>query len=74
MRRRGCAIAGRRPVSYAALYGAQSLVDGWRDERQITTNDRMLRNQRAVLSSNNYGGKPRSSLPFQGALGERMLG
>ena len=72
-----CAAAplrGATHLVYAALYEAQSLVDGWRDERQIRTNDRMLRNQRTVLSSNNHGGKPRSSLPFQGALGQRMLG
>jgi len=34
---------------YAALYETPNLVDGWRDERQITTNDRMLRNLMAVL-------------------------
>ena len=67
-------LRGATHLVYAALYGAQSLVEGWRDERQITTNDRMLRNQRAGLSSNHHGGKPRSLLPFQGALGERMLG
>jgi nucleoside-diphosphate-sugar epimerase len=34
---------------YAALYEAPNLVDGWRDERQIRTNDLMLRNLMAVL-------------------------
>jgi nucleoside-diphosphate-sugar epimerase len=34
---------------YAALYEAPNLIDGWRDEHQIQTNDRMLRNLMAVL-------------------------
>jgi nucleoside-diphosphate-sugar epimerase len=34
---------------YAALYEAPNLVDGWRDESQIRTNDLMLRNLMAVL-------------------------
>ena len=42
-------LRGATHLVYAALYEAQSLVDGWRDERQITTNDRMLRNLMAVL-------------------------
>jgi nucleoside-diphosphate-sugar epimerase len=29
---------------YAALFELPGLVEGWRDERQISTNDRMLRN------------------------------
>ncbi|HQT79220.1 MAG TPA: SDR family oxidoreductase [Rhodopila sp.] len=31
-------------VVYAALFELPGLVDGWRDERQIATNDQMLRN------------------------------
>ena len=42
-------LRGATHLVYAALYEAQSLVDGWRDERQIATNDRMLRNLMAVL-------------------------
>jgi nucleoside-diphosphate-sugar epimerase len=34
---------------YAALYEAPNLVDGWRDENQIRTNDAMLRKLMAVL-------------------------
>jgi nucleoside-diphosphate-sugar epimerase len=34
---------------YAALYEAPNLVDGWRDQNQITTNDLMLRNLMAAL-------------------------
>jgi nucleoside-diphosphate-sugar epimerase len=34
---------------YTALYEAPNLVDGWRDQRQIRTNDLMLRNLMAVL-------------------------
>src|SRR5260370_15136958 len=34
---------------YAALYERPNLVDGWRDESQIRTNDLMLRNLMAVL-------------------------
>jgi nucleoside-diphosphate-sugar epimerase len=34
---------------YAALYEGRNLVDGWRDEHQIRTNDLMLRNLMAVL-------------------------
>ena len=37
-------LRGATHLVYAALYEAPNLVDGWRDERQITTNDRMLRN------------------------------
>jgi nucleoside-diphosphate-sugar epimerase len=42
-------LRGATHLVYAALYEALSLVDGWRDERQIATNDRMLRNLMAVL-------------------------
>lgn len=38
------ALADVTHVVYAALFELPSLVDGWRDERQIATNDRMLRN------------------------------
>lgn len=34
---------------YAALFELPGLIDGWRDERQITTNDRMLRNLLGAL-------------------------
>lgn len=34
---------------YAALYEEPNLVDGWRNPRQIETNDRMLRNLMAAL-------------------------
>jgi hypothetical protein len=34
---------------YAALYEAPNLVEGWRDQSQIRTNDAMLRNLMAVL-------------------------
>ena len=37
-------LRGATHLVYAALYEAPNLVDGWRDERQIRTNDRMLRN------------------------------
>ena len=37
-------LRGATHLVYAALYETLSLVDGWRDERQIATNDRMLRN------------------------------
>ena len=35
-------MQGATHLVYAALYEAPNLVDGWRDERQIATNDRML--------------------------------
>src|ERR1700761_9273904 len=35
---------GATHLIYAALYEASNLVDGWRDQQQIDTNDRMLRN------------------------------
>lgn len=34
---------------YAALYEAPNLVDGWRDWKQIDTNDKMLRNLMGAL-------------------------
>jgi nucleoside-diphosphate-sugar epimerase len=34
---------------YAALYEEPNLVDGWRDPKQIDTNDRMLRNLMGAL-------------------------
>src|SRR5260370_34538192 len=34
---------------YAAVYEATNLVDGWRDEGQIRTNDLMLRNLMGAL-------------------------
>jgi nucleoside-diphosphate-sugar epimerase len=42
-------LRGATHLVYAALYEAPNLVDGWRDDSQIRTNDRMLRNLMAVL-------------------------
>jgi nucleoside-diphosphate-sugar epimerase len=42
-------LRGATHLVYAALYEGPNLVDGWRDERQIRTNDAMLRNLMAVL-------------------------
>ena len=42
-------LQGATHLIYAALYETPNLVDGWRDESQIRTNDRMLRNLMAVL-------------------------
>jgi nucleoside-diphosphate-sugar epimerase len=42
-------LQGATHLVYAALYEAPNLVDGWRDESQIRTNDAMLRNLMAVL-------------------------
>jgi nucleoside-diphosphate-sugar epimerase len=42
-------LRGATHLIYAALYEAPNLIDGWRDESQIRTNDRMLRNLMAVL-------------------------
>ena len=42
-------LQGATHLIYAALYEAPNLVDGWRDQRQIDTNDRMLRNLMAAL-------------------------
>src|ERR1700688_1947956 len=42
-------LQGATHLVYAALYEAPNLVDGWRDQRQIKTNDLMLRNLMKVL-------------------------
>ena len=42
-------LQGATHLVYAALYEAPNLVDGWRDPRQISTNDSMLRNLMAAL-------------------------
>jgi nucleoside-diphosphate-sugar epimerase len=42
-------LHGVTHLVYAALYEAPNLVDGWRDESQIRTNDRMLRNLMSAL-------------------------
>src|SRR5215472_2961132 len=42
-------FVGATHLVYAALYEKPSLVDGWRDEHQIQTNDLMLRNLMAAL-------------------------
>jgi nucleoside-diphosphate-sugar epimerase len=42
-------LHGATHLVYAALYEAPNLVDGWRDEGQIRTNDLMLRNLMGVL-------------------------
>jgi nucleoside-diphosphate-sugar epimerase len=42
-------LRGATHLVYAALYETPNLVDGWRDECQIRTNDRMLRNLMAAL-------------------------
>jgi nucleoside-diphosphate-sugar epimerase len=42
-------LQGATHLVYAALYEAPNLIDGWRDESQIRTNDKMLRNLMAVL-------------------------
>ena len=42
-------LQGVTHLVYAALYEAPNLVDGWRDESQIRTNDLMLRHLMAVL-------------------------
>ncbi len=42
-------LRGATHLVYAALYEAPNLVDGWRDQNQIRTNDLMLRNLMAVL-------------------------
>ena len=43
------ALQGATHLVYAALYEKPNLVDGWRDETQIRTNDLMLRNLMAAL-------------------------
>src|SRR6202165_5278412 len=42
-------LRGATHLVYAALYEGPDLVDGWRDENQIRTNDAMLRNLMAAL-------------------------
>jgi nucleoside-diphosphate-sugar epimerase len=42
-------LQGATHLVYAALYEEPNLVDGWRDQHQIDTNDRMLRNLMAAL-------------------------
>ena len=42
-------LKGTTHLIYAALYEEPSLVDGWRNPRQIETNDKMLRDLMAAL-------------------------
>jgi nucleoside-diphosphate-sugar epimerase len=42
-------LKGTTHLIYAALYEEPNLVDGWRDQRQITINDNMLRNLMGAL-------------------------
>jgi nucleoside-diphosphate-sugar epimerase len=42
-------LGGTTHLIYAALYEQPNLVDGWRDDKQIKTNDLMLRNLMAAL-------------------------
>jgi nucleoside-diphosphate-sugar epimerase len=42
-------LKGATHLVYAALYEEPSLVDGWRDPKQITINDNMLRNLMSAL-------------------------
>jgi nucleoside-diphosphate-sugar epimerase len=42
-------LQGATHLVYAALHEGPDLVDGWRDENQIRTNDAMLRNLMAAL-------------------------
>jgi nucleoside-diphosphate-sugar epimerase len=42
-------LQGATHLVYAALYEAPNLIDGWRDQNQIRTNDLMLRNLMAAL-------------------------
>jgi nucleoside-diphosphate-sugar epimerase len=42
-------LEGTTHLIYAALYEEPNLVDGWRDQRQITINDNMLRNLMGAL-------------------------
>jgi nucleoside-diphosphate-sugar epimerase len=48
-RRAAAELQGATHLVYAALHEAPNLVDGWRDQGQIRTNDAMLRNLMAVL-------------------------
>jgi nucleoside-diphosphate-sugar epimerase len=42
-------LQGATHLVYAALYEAPDLIDGWRDQNQIRTNDLMLRNLMSAL-------------------------
>ena len=42
-------LKGTTHLVYAALYEEPNLVDGWRDPKQITVNDNMLRNLMGAL-------------------------
>ena len=42
-------LSGATHLIYAALYEEPNLIDGWRDQHQIDTNDRMLRNLMVAL-------------------------
>ena len=42
-------LQGATHLVYAALYETPNLIDGWRDQNQIETNDLMLRNLMGVL-------------------------
>jgi nucleoside-diphosphate-sugar epimerase len=42
-------LNGTTHLVYAALYEEPNLVDGWRDQKQITINDQMLRNLMGAL-------------------------
>jgi nucleoside-diphosphate-sugar epimerase len=42
-------MKGATHLVYAALHEQPNLVDGWRDQKQIDTNDRMLRNLMGAL-------------------------
>ena len=42
-------MSGATHLVFAALYEEPSLIDGWRDPRQIAINDAMLRNMMAAL-------------------------
>src|SRR3569623_465137 len=48
-RRAAAGLEGATHLVYAALYEAPQLVDGWRDEQQIRTNELMLRNLMGAL-------------------------
>ena len=48
-------LTGVTHLVYAALFELPSLVDGWRDNRQIATNDQMLRNLLEPLLEANPG-------------------
>src|SRR5258707_458370 len=48
-RRAATELQGATHLVYAALYEAPDLVDGWRDQDQIRTNDLMLRHLMAAL-------------------------